>query len=542
MRLYLKFSTKTKTMILVIVLFILTCIVFSFLRQIDIRNLISLSKEEFKGEIANIYTTTLKRTKEFYTSRAKANLESDNIKNYIKNQDIEKIKILTQARFKVLKEENPYLLNMKFFNNQGQLLTFLGIKNRSLNPKNAKNEYFFLDKDILTYHILTPFYEKNKLLGWIEFCLAAEYFLKEIQDFSELKGNIVFNKEYQDGNLITKGSQTFILHSFTLFDVDDKQAKMIFYQDITEQEDIIKKSFIEALILSLFLILIILLILHYGFKVLIKRLEISENSLRHLNANLEQKIQIELQKRREQERILMHQSRLASMGEMIGNIAHQWRQPLTELSAIITHLGLMMELKRLDCENFKKQEKSAENLISYMSKTIDDFRNFFKPNTEKIVFSIEKTLDKTLKLLESSFKEHSINVKKDFKEEIEFYGFQNQFSQAILNILCNAKDVLIERKIKNPCIKISLTRENQNIFIKIKDNGGGITISPVEKIFEPYISTKHANMGTGIGLYMSKVIIEKNFKGNLYAENKDNGAEFTINLILTSSPKMQMKA
>ncbi|TKX32461.1 ATP-binding protein [Campylobacter aviculae] len=540
MRLYLKFSTKTKTMVLVITLFILTCIVFSFLRQIDIRNLINLSKEEFKDEIANIYTTTLKRTKEFYTSRAKANLESDNIKSYIKNQDIEKIKKLTHSRFKVLKEENPFLLSMKFFNDKGQLLTFLGTKNQSLNPKNAKNEYFFLDQNILTYHILTPFYEKSKLLGWIEFCLSAEYFLKEIQDFSELKGSIVFDGEYQDGNLTTKGEQTFILHSFTLFNTDAKQAKMIFYQDITKQENIIKKSFYEALMLSLFLILIILLILHYGFKVLIKRLEVSENSLRHLNANLEQEIQTELKKRREQERMLMHQSRLASMGEMIGNIAHQWRQPLTELSAIITHLGLMIELKKLDYENFKKQEKSAENLISYMSKTIDDFRNFFKPNASKTIFYIEETLDKTLKLLESSLKEHSIKVEKDFSEKIEFYGFQTQFSQAILNILCNAKDILIERKIENPCIKISLIRKNQSIIIKIKDNGGGITISPIEKIFEPYISSKHANIGTGIGLYMSKVIIEKNFKGNLYANNKNNGAEFIISLALTSNLKMQL--
>ncbi|MBZ7965208.1 ATP-binding protein [Campylobacter molothri] len=523
MRLSLNFSIKTKTMILVIVLFILTCLVFSFLRQFDIRNLINLSKEDFRNEIENIYNTTLKRTKEFYTNRAKANVKSDNIKTYIKEQNIEKIDKLTLARFQVLKEENPYLISMKFFNHQGKLLTYLGEKSISLNLN--KGEYFFLYKNKLTYHILTPFYEKDKLLAWIEFCLEAEYFLKEIEAFSKLRGTIIFDKNYKNKDTIEKDGKLFIIHSFDLTD----EARMIFYQDITKQEGIIKNSFREALLLSLILFCIIFIILHYGFKVLIKRLELSENSLKNLNANLEQKIQEELQKRRKQERILMHQSRLASMGEMIGNIAHQWRQPLTELNNILTHIGFMLEFKKINYKNFKKLEENAENLISYMSKTIDDFRNFFKPNASKDYFYIDEALNKTLKLLESSFS--FIKIEKNFEKKIQFYGFKTQFCQAILNILCNAKDIFIERKIENPCMKISVFKKERNIVIEIHDNAKGIIISPIEKIFEPYISSKHANIGTGIGLYMSKVIIEKNFKGSLSVSNENNGAKFSIYLV-----------
>ncbi|MBZ7935766.1 hypothetical protein H2279_03815 [Campylobacter sp. B0100352/1] len=523
MRLSLNFSTKTKTMILVIALFILTCLVFSLLRQFDIRNLINLSKEDFRNEIENIYNTTLKRTKEFYMSRAKANVESDNIKIYIKKQDIEKINKLTLVRFQVLKEENPYLISMKFFDHQGKLLTYLGEESLSLNLN--QSEYFFLDKNRLTYHILTPFYENGKLLAWIEFCFGAEYFLKEIEAFSKLKGRIIFDKNYKNKDTIKKDGKFFIIHSFNLTD----EAKMVFYQDITKQEEIITKSFYEALLLSLVLFCVVFIILHYGFKVLIKRLELSENSLKNLNANLEQKIQLELQKRREQERILMHQGRLASMGEMIGNIAHQWRQPLTELNTILTHISLMLEFEKIDYQNFKRLEKNAEDLISYMSKTIDDFRNFFKPNVSKNYFYIDQALSKTLKLLESSF--NFIKIEENFEKKIQFYGFETQFCQAVLNILCNAKDIFIERKIENPYIKIVAFKKGRNIIIEICDNAQGITISPIEKIFEPYISSKHANIGTGIGLYMSKVIIEKNFKGSLLASNENDGAKFSICLI-----------
>ncbi|MGH2327374.1 hypothetical protein ACRCD5_03410 [Campylobacter taeniopygiae] len=238
-----------------------------------------------------------------------------------------------------------------------------------------------------------------------------------------MKGRIIFNKNYKNKDTIKKDSKFFIIHSFNLTD----EAKMVFYQDITKQEEIITKSFHEALLLSLVLFCVIFIILHYGFKVLIKRLELSENSLKNLNANLEQKIQLELQKRREQERILMHQGPLASMGEMIGNIAHQWRQPLTELNTILTHISLMLEFEKIDYQNFKRLEKNAESLISYMSKTIDDFRNFFKPNVSKNYFYIDQALSKTLKLLESSF--NFIKIEENFEKRSNFMALKLNFAK-----------------------------------------------------------------------------------------------------------------
>lgn len=527
----INFSTKNKTMILVIALFMITCVVFSILRQIDIENLITLSKKDFEEQIGNIYTTTLNRTREFYTSRAYVNIQSENIKYYLKKENKEKIKQLTMSRFLVLKDENPYLINMKFYNHKGDLITLLGKDSYSLKPMENKREYFSFEDKKLSYHIITPFYEKNNLLGYVEFSLYADYFLKEIKAYSKLNGEIIFDEKLQDSELIRKNGQTFIIHIFKLSKIKDNEAKIIFYQNISEQEKNIEKTFKQALILSIVLILIIFIILHFGFKVLIKKLELSEALLRNLNANLEQKINDELCKRREQERILMHQSRLASMGEMIGNIAHQWRQPLTELNAIITHISLLVELKKLDKKSFLEQEKNAEFLIAYMSKTIDDFRNFFKPNRKKEKFCIEKTIENALMLLKSSLKNHNIKIETNLKNNSEIYGFESQFSQAILNIICNAKDILIERKIENPCIKISSKKKFNVIKICIEDNGGGISIKPIEKIFKPYVSSKHAILGTGIGLYMSKIIIEKNFKERLKARNKKQGAKFIIILV-----------
>ncbi|MDN5046742.1 HAMP domain-containing sensor histidine kinase [Aliarcobacter butzleri] len=250
-----------------------------------------------------------------------------------------------------------------------------------------------------------------------------------------------------------------------------------------------------------------------------------------LNTELEEKVIVETSKQKEQEQLLIQQTRLAAMGEMIGNIAHQWRQPLNALGLILQNLKFSYEIGELDEKMIDKSVKKATMLTENMSKTIDDFRNFFRPNKAKENFKINEGITKAIELIESTFEHNNIKLEKDFvSSEIEFFGFANEFSQVILNLLTNAKDAVLENKIENPLIIIQTKIDDEYIYISIKDNGLGIKDEIINKIFEPYFTTKDEGKGTGIGLYMSKIIIENNMNGKIEVKNEQNGANVIIKL------------
>ncbi|MCT7614524.1 sensor histidine kinase [Aliarcobacter butzleri] len=250
-----------------------------------------------------------------------------------------------------------------------------------------------------------------------------------------------------------------------------------------------------------------------------------------LNTELEEKVIVETSKQKEQEQLLIQQTRLAAMGEMIGNIAHQWRQPLNALGLILQNLKFSYEIGELDEKMIDKSVKKATMLTENMSKTIDDFRNFFRPNKAKENFKINEGITKAIELIESTFEHNNIKLEKDFvSSEIEFFGFANEFSQVILNLLTNAKDAVLENKIENPLIIIQTKIDDEYIYISIKDNGLGIKEEIINKIFEPYFTTKDEGKGTGIGLYMSKIIIENNMNGKIEVKNEQNGANVIIKL------------
>ncbi|WP_151945754.1 sensor histidine kinase, partial [Aliarcobacter butzleri] len=215
-----------------------------------------------------------------------------------------------------------------------------------------------------------------------------------------------------------------------------------------------------------------------------------------LNIELEEKVIVETSKQKEQEQLLIQQTRLAAMGEMIGNIAHQWRQPLNALGLILQNLKFSYEIGELDEKMIDKSVKKATMLTENMSKTIDDFRNFFRPNKAKENFKINEGITKAVELIESTFEHNNIKLEKDFvSSEIEFFGFANEFSQVILNLLTNAKDAVLENKIENPLIIIQTKIDDEYIYISIKDNGLGIKDEIINKIFEPYFTTKDEGKG-----------------------------------------------
>ena len=220
----------------------------------------------------------------------------------------------------------------------------------------------------------------------------------------------------------------------------------------------------------------------------------------------------------EKNNILAQQSKLAAMGEMIGNIAHQWRQPLSLITTAASGLKINHEMGLLDKNKLDHCADTIVNSAHYLSNTIDDFRSFFKPNKEKEYFKVLNAFERTFTLLESHFINKNITMIKNI-EDVQIYGFENELIQVLLNILNNAKDALVEKKEQKPLIFIDVFSKDEEVCIAIKDNAGGIKEDIINRIFEPYFTTKHQSQGTGIGLYMSEEIVVKHMKGELIVQN-----------------------
>ena len=233
---------------------------------------------------------------------------------------------------------------------------------------------------------------------------------------------------------------------------------------------------------------------------------------------------------KEKEELLFQKAKMADMGEMLGNIAHQWRQPLAVNNTIISILKEKNEREILNSDELSKKLREMENSIQYMSRTIDDFMHFYHPEKEKVIFSVSKVVEHALEITYPMLNKAGIEIL--FKSNDGFYvnGYMNEYIQVLVSILTNAKDILVQRYIENSYIEIELLRESNSVVLKISDNAGGIKKENIHRIFDPYFTTKHKSMGTGLGLYISKMIIEKNMNGLLSVENTKSGAMFNITM------------
>jgi len=257
-------------------------------------------------------------------------------------------------------------------------------------------------------------------------------------------------------------------------------------------------------------------------------LQAHKEKLTELNNKLLQKVHKEVEKSREKDRILLLQSRQASMGEMIENIAHQWRQPLNEISLLLGDMEDAYQYNELSKEYFDKAITQANSRISYMSQTIDDFRNYFIDKSKNKEFDVATTIKRSIKFVQNNFRRKGIHLTYNLQDGLMLNGQCNLLSQAILNILNNAKDVFRERKTQNPEINIVLSSKDKELIIEITDNAGGIDKNIIDKIFDPYFTTKGEKSGTGLGLYIANTIIHKQLGGVLFAKNNKNGASFII--------------
>jgi len=251
--------------------------------------------------------------------------------------------------------------------------------------------------------------------------------------------------------------------------------------------------------------------------------------LEELNRSLEKRVADGVLDLRQKDQILISQGRQAAMGEMIGNIAHQWRQPLNTLGLIVQELLMTYGRPEFSKESLEANVKKAMGLILHMSRTIEDFSNYFKPEKERILFNVSQAVSKAISLVEPSFNILSINIEVMVIANTETNGYPNEYSQVLLNILLNCRDAFEMSDIDmQRVITITVFKENDKSVVTVADNAGGIPADVIDKIFDPYFSTKGPDKGTGIGLYMAKSIIERNMGGRLAARNTADGAEFRI--------------
>ncbi|QOP44966.1 PAS domain-containing sensor histidine kinase [Sulfurimonas paralvinellae] len=260
-----------------------------------------------------------------------------------------------------------------------------------------------------------------------------------------------------------------------------------------------------------------------------KRVEEKTKELKELNETLERRVKKEIAKNEEKQKVMFWQSRFASMGEMIANIAHQWRQPLTELN--LTLFSLKKAALDGDKEAVDALYNDGKVLIKNMSNTIEDFSNFFKPEKEKQPFLLRESIEEALHILKRVLKRDMIQVKTSY-EDVQILGISNEFTQVIVNLLKNSRDAFVEKSILIREIDIQIKSDNGFAYVWITDNAGGIKEKERYKIFEPYFTTKHASQGTGLGLFMSKMICEKGFNASLDVSSKKGMTTFKIKIPL----------
>jgi len=293
------------------------------------------------------------------------------------------------------------------------------------------------------------------------------------------------------------------------------------------RNDSIFKTSIYMLIMlisfTFFLSILISIIIINNFKQLNESLEskVDEKTkeLRSLNDSLERRIKIEVENSRKKDQIMFQQARLASLGEMLQNIAHQWRQPLSALTMIIQSFQAKFLAGKLDETFIESRVEDAGVLAGSMSDTLEDFRTFFDPNKSLKHFNIKQAIEKSIDLTKYQLEKDNINIFLALKKDIEIYGFKNELIHVVLNLINNSKDALVEKKIDDKKIRIVVKETQNNILISVIDNARGIKSDIMPKVFDPYFTTKHQSVGTGVGLYMSKQIVEKHMNGKIWCKN-----------------------
>ncbi len=359
----------------------------------------------------------------------------------------------------------------------------------------------------------------GQLFGQIDAISTLNYYVQN--EFSNnLKISSKLDEKYELGIASNKDNQ--ILHNIfsKLIRTISKEEHNTIYNDWNKKARVIEKTDYTVFfqLLSLFiLVLAFISFLNYKLKKLVSE---KTKELKLLNDNLEQRVSLEVAKNRQNEISLMEQAKMAALGEMIGNIAHQWRQPLSAISSSASSMGIQNSLDSLDKETIDKYSKSINEKAQYLSRTIDDFRSFIEGSRSKKLFNLNDSVNSFLILVESSINRYNIDVKINISKDIEIRSLKNELNQCFLNFFNNSKDALVEKNIHPKLIFIDSKVEDKLLTIEFYDNAMGIDNKIIKKVFEPYFTTKHQSQGTGLGLNMTYRLIQEGMNGKIFVYNK----------------------
>ena len=316
----------------------------------------------------------------------------------------------------------------------------------------------------------------------------------------------------------------------------------VLYQDSQEML-LLEQEFLNYIVIATIINLLFIFILYNEMTrkeglsqlVQIKTQELLKKTqeLEELNNSLEDKVKEEVEKSKHREQQLFEIEKMAQMGDMIGNIAHQWRQPLSAIATSASAIELQQELEILDEKTIKEYMQTIVRNTKYLSETIDTFRDFIRAKKEYEEVDLNRVIKNVMEIVKASMRHNQIKViYMKTQDEIKVNTIAQELSQVLINIFNNAKDAIRENEIKDACIDVKLEQEDDKAIISIEDNAGGISKEVLPKIFDPYFTTKHKSLGTGLGLHMSRKIIHESLHGKLYAKNTKYGVKFFIELPL----------
>ena len=524
---------KNRIIIILISIFILSMSysIYNFsTSNYKYKNILQKKTESFKNVNIRIDKHVSDSSNNMYYNLDYIKNEFIKVDDFFKDFPKEKIVLQNQMILKKLKTIKSLFEKKDFLNYKFQKINII-IKNSTiyLSILLSKSQNLFNDSIYLSL--------VNKTIS--EIYLAK---LSNDKDFLiNLEKNIAKLKKYKFNKEDKEKFNTILIAHLEVY--DNNYEKYVSYMiqlsddtyiiEIENFKDMIYKVMYEKILsvnIYLWVYAILLLLSMIIISYLIKKIELTNKSLQdttkeqqNLLSLFEKQVKEKTEENIKQAQVLLQQSKMAAMGEMVGSIAHQWRQPLNEISINIQKLKYNYRDEVID-ENFINEFiKKNKYTIDFMSSTIDDFRNFFRINKEKEKFSIKKAIEDTISMQSTQLKNNDITLN-ILGDDFEIDSFEHEFQQVILNIVNNAKDALIQNNIKNPIIDIKL----QNNIVIIEDNAGGIPEEILDRIFEPYFTTKEQGKGTGMGLYISKMIIEDNMNGSLSVSNIDDGALFEI--------------
>lgn len=479
-----------------------------------------------------------------------------------------------ESRYKMIKLSNKHLKIMTFRLPDGS--TFLRVHKPSMygdklnkkrkiiidtNQLQEKHFGFEVGKLKMTYRVVLPIFHDKKYIGLVEIGIEPEYATDKINRIYQLKNALLIKKDMKSVNIsqenyktvgkdfyLARGDKIFYNHNDKIiFDIahnhiidndrtyhidsslnlkDHKgntAAKVLLAYDTTDSINEFNSLLQVNIVRNIILVLVLLIILNLSFNYFIdKIIGQTKQNIKH-------------------EQQLAEQSKMVSLGEMIGNIAHQWRQPLSLISTGATGMIVQKDFGILTDELLKETCNKINNNAQYLSKTIDDFKNFIKGDMEKEIFILEDTINSCINLVQSILSTNNINLILDLEKDIKINGYSNELIQCLINVINNAKDELIKKDTEK-YLFITTTASDKNVTIAIKDNAGGIPEDIIHKIFEPYFTTKHQSQGTGLGLHMTYNLIVDGMNGTIAVSNQDYiynnekyiGAEFIINLPITA--------